>query len=368
MRNLGRAATMAATAATALGLWGCGQAGQPGTGEASEPLGYVILDRTARQAGVHVEGVVSDDAVLPVELTPGSRQTLVGPAGRVPLEIDEDEVVYVRGRNAQLERGTLDHEVARDRISVVGSESAAHALAEDVDGVVDARGGRLVVVGPGALAGLARAAMPEGLDEVVPVAPDDAAGLPAFANIVESGDGERLTPAAALVQPFDWPGFIKSRLAEPADELLPEVVSCPDPVAGTWVSREHYPEHYDWYRFELIVRRDPRDPSSILGTIHARSWGAGAELSNPVSCEGATFDWTVRMSAAGAFDGEQVSFGGMSHFTETTRCGSSYDPRLYNNDHFTGQLVDGGRFLAAVNNDGDRAKNEPHLFRRVACN
>jgi hypothetical protein len=367
MRDLGRAATMATIAATALGLWGCGQAGQPGTGEASEPLGYVILDRTAREAGVRIDGVSSDDAVLPVELSPTSKQTLVGPAGRVPLEIGEDEVVYVHGRSAQLERGTLDHEVARDRVSVVGSESAARALADDIGGVVDARGGRLVVVGPGALAGLARAAMPEGLEEVVPVAPDDAAGLPAFANIVEAGDGERLTPTP-LVQSFDWPSFIKSRIAEPADELLPEVVSCTDPIAGTWVSREHYPQYGDWYRFELIVRRDPRDPSSILGAIRSRSWGAGADLADPTSCEGTTFDWTVRMSAAGGLTGEQVSFGGASHATESTRCGVSYNSHLYNNDRFTGQLVDGGRYIAAVNNDGDRAKNEPHLFRRISCN
>jgi hypothetical protein len=300
-----------------------------------------------------------------VEISPTSRQALVGPTGRTPLDLGEDEVVYVHGRSAQLERGTLDHEVARDRISVVGSESAARALAEDVGGVVDSRGGRLVVVGPDALAGLARAAMPEGLQEVVPVAPDDAAGLPAFANIVETGDGERLT-ATPQLQAFDWPGFIKSRMAEPADELLPEVVSCPDPIAGTWVSREHYPDHRDWYRFELIVRRDPRDPSAILGTVRSRSWGAGADLSNPVSCEGTTFDWTVRMSAAGGFDGAQVSFSGASHATESTRCGVVYNSAMYNNDHFTGQLVDG--YIAAVNNDGDRAKNEPHLFRRVSCN
>src|ERR1700733_10717924 len=71
MSDLRRAATMAATA---LGVWGCGQVTQTGTGEAAEPVGYVILDRTAREAGVRLDGVASDDAVLPVEVSPASHQ------------------------------------------------------------------------------------------------------------------------------------------------------------------------------------------------------------------------------------------------------------------------------------------------------
>ncbi len=368
MRNLGTAATVAATVAAALVLGGCAQGAQTGTGEATEPVGYVILDRAAREAGVQIEGVSAEDAVLPVELSPAAHTLLLGPGGRQPLEIQADEVLYVRGRDAHIDRGTLDHDVARDRLSVVGSESAAHTLAEDVGGVVDARGGRLVVVGPDALAGIARAAVPESLTEVVPVAPDDAAGLPAFAGVYEARDGERLNPVTEALPVVDWPNFVQSRLGEPADEILPEIVSCADPVAGTWVSREHYPEHNDWYRFELVVHRDPRDPSLLIGTIHARSWGGGASFLIPPACEDTSFDWTVREGADGSFDGRAFSFHGRTKAPEATRCGDEYNAGRYNIDHFTGQLVDGGRFLASVNNDGDRAKNEPHLFRRISCN
>ncbi|APR88117.1 hypothetical protein A7982_13466 [Minicystis rosea] len=373
MRDLGKASTMVAAAAMVLGLVGCGQgaAGERG----GEALGYVIVDRAAREAGVRIEGVRADDAVLPVEVGATSRQTLIGPSGRVPLDVHADEIVYVRGREARLDRGALDAEVARDRLAVVGPESAARALAEEVGGVVDARDGRFVVVAPEALGDLARAAMPEGLEEVVPVVPGDAAGRPAFASALQAslgaGEREALRRLAPHERgPFELSSFVKARLAEPADELLPEVVDCPDPIAGTWVSREHYPEHHDWYRFELIVTRDAAHPDTLQGTIVSRSWSGSSSTLLPTSCtsdEGAEFDWTVRMSATGLYDDGRVSFDGMTRSLDATRCGPSYQVSRYNQDHFTGKLIEGGRFLQAVNNDGDRAVDEPHVFRRISC-
>src|SRR5262249_36425028 len=143
---------------------------------------FVVIDRAAREAGVRLDGVAGDDAVLPVEVSSASHQELVGPAGRVKLDMREDEVVYVRGPDAHVQPGALDTDVARARLAVVGSEAAARALADEVGGVVDTHDGRFVVVGPDALAGLARAATPDGLDEVVPVMPGDAAGRPAFVS------------------------------------------------------------------------------------------------------------------------------------------------------------------------------------------
>jgi hypothetical protein len=150
------------------------------------------------------------------------------------------------------------------------------------------------------------------------------------------------------------------------------VVDCKDPIVGVWVSREHYPVYNDWYRFELTVTRDATDAATLHGVIRSRSWSGGAEVSVPVSCpeeteETSDFDWTVHMTGVGTLAAGQVRFSGLSNYVESTRCGAPYRAGRYNLDHFTGQIIDGGRFLQAVNNDGDRAVNEPHLFRRVSC-
>jgi len=375
MSDLGKAAAVLLTAAMGGGLVGCGQGAQ--TEHVGDAVGYVIIDRSAREAGVRLDGVSAADAVLPVEVSAASSQELVGPAGRQSLMLEADEVVYVRGRDAHVDRGALDADVARDRLSVVGSESAARSLADEIGGVVDKRGTRFVVVGPEALGGIARASMPDGLDEVVPVLPDDAAGKPAFGSVLVPGitAEQRATMRQAMpatAPSFDMSAFVKSRASEPADEVLPEAIDCPDPVVGTWVSREHYPEHHDWYRFELEVTRDAADPTRLQGAILSRSWSGGAGLSIPAICsdseeESATFDWTVSMNALGRYDDGRVAFDGRSKRVDGTRCGPAFHPWRYNIDHFAGKLVEGGRFLQAVNNDGDRAVDEPHLFRRISC-
>ena len=371
MRELGKAAATMATAGMMAGLVGCGQG--PQSENVGEGVAYVIVDRAAREAGVQIDGVSSSAAMLPVELSAGSRQELVGPGGRVKLELHPDEVVYVRGRDARLQRGTLDAEVARDRVSVIGSEGAARALADEIGGVVDTREGHMVVVGPEALIGFARAATPEGLEEIVPVMPGDAQGRAAFASFeatLPAREREILRQPVAAGKPFDLSAFVTSRITQPADELLPSTVECADPVVGTWVSREHYPDFYDWYRFELTIRHDPRNPSQLVGSIGSRSWSGGPEHGVPASCLGEeiqSFDWSVRMSAVGSFDGNAVSLDGRGLNVEGTRCGPRFESHRYNLDHFSGQLVQGGRFLQAVNNDGDRAVDEPHLFRRVSC-
>lgn len=373
MKVLGKASTVVLVAAAELGLMGCGQAGQ---GEhLGEARGYIILDKSAREAGVRVDGVSSADAVLPVEISPGASEELIGPNGRVPIEVKVDEVVYVHGGDLQIERGKLDDEVARDRVAVVGHESAARELAEEIGGVVDQRQGRLLVVGPDALIAVAHAAIPTGLDEVVPVLPGDAAGRPAFAVAFGAGIADAHRGALRELGPtgkseFDLSSFVKARIVAPADELLPEVVACTDPIAGVWVSREHYPQYGDWYRFELIIQRDAGDASRLVGGIVSRSWSGPSERSTPAACAGPEseeFDWTVRMAATGTFAGAEVRFDGHAHHVDATRCGPSYAAARYNVDHFHGRLIQGGRFLQAVNNDGDRSIDDPHVFRRVAC-
>jgi hypothetical protein len=363
-------------------LFGAGCAGTPsdGEGRTAEASSYLVIDRAAREAGVRLEGVSARDAILPVELTVASSPKLEGPDGPIAIDPRAGEVVVVRGAEARIDRGALGQDVARDRVAVLGSAAAADALAAEIGGVVDARDGRFVVVGPEALAGLARASMPEGLDEIVPVLPDDAAGRPAFSGALGaslSAADRGLVRAAAPVAPgrraFEVDDFLRDRLALPPDALLPAAVDCPDPVVGTWVSREHYPTYGDWYRFELHVRRDARDPKTLVGAISARSWTGGVGEGLPQRCStdpedaGMQFDWTVRMAATGSLDGDAVRFGGRSLSVERTRCGAAYDGRHYMLDQFEGRLVEGGRYLRAVNNDGGRSFDDPHLFRRVSC-
>lgn len=371
MSDLGRTATAVVAGIAALGAVGCGKAGDDE--RVAEDVAYVVFDRSAREAGVRIDGMDTADAVLPVEVSTRSKQHLVGPAGRLPLSLHADDVVYVRGREARVERGTLDVEVARDRAIVRGSKSAARALADEVQGVVDELDGRFVVIGPDALRGLSRASTPDELEEIVPVMPDDGAGRPAF--------GASFAPGPAAVnrwarpqevrqaQTFELDDFVRARLAEPADDILPEAVDCDDPVVGTWVSREHYPEHRDWYRFELVVRRDERDPNVVFGVVTSRSWSGSSDRLLPGVCtsQDGSFDWTVRMTAAGTVDGAKLHFDGRGLNVEGTRCGPAFTASRYNLDHFSGSLLEGGRYLHAVNNDGDRAVDEPHVFRRIAC-
>src|SRR5262245_4611033 len=113
MRGFSKAATTVALGIAALGAVGCGKDG--GGERIGEDVAYVVFDRPAREAGVRIDGMNAADAVLPVEVSTALPQHLVGPAGRVPLSLHADDVVYVRGREARVERGSLDVEVARDR-------------------------------------------------------------------------------------------------------------------------------------------------------------------------------------------------------------------------------------------------------------
>jgi hypothetical protein len=42
-------------------------------------------------------------------------------------------------------------------------------------------------------------------------------------------------------------------------------------------------------------------------------------------------------------------------------------PHGYNPDNFSGEIDPWRAEFQSVNNDGDRAVNEPHVFRRIRC-
>lgn len=156
---------------------------------------------------------------------------------------------------------------------------------------------------------------------------------------------------------------VRARLARADDALLPARVRCDDPIAGTWVSREHFDAMGDWYRFELHVARDG---TALRGEILARTWTGTEHDLTPPAC-GAGFDWSVTMTGAGAIEGDAVRFGGRDVRVDAPRCGRLLTEAEYNPDRFSGHLLEDGEHLVAFNNDGGRSENDLHVFRRTSC-
>jgi hypothetical protein len=181
---------------------------------------------------------------------------------------------------------------------------------------------------------------------------------------------EHSSDVKAMPNLLDIASFVHEHIGVRPDALLPAAATCRDPIAGTWVSREYSSSFGDWYRFELRVRREAGD--RIEGEIVSRSWsGEPADLLPPRCRHDARdrgdFDWTVHMTGSGSLNGDQIAFAGDGLRVDATRCGEPMTVDRYNPDRFTGHLLEDGKHLAAFNNDGDRAQNEMHLFRRVAC-
>lgn len=165
---------------------------------------------------------------------------------------------------------------------------------------------------------------------------------------------------------LDIASRVHTRLALPDDVLLPARVRCDDPIAGTWVSREHFENMGDWYRFELRVDRDGGERGALRGAIHARTWTGGERDSLPPAC-GDGFDWSVEMDATGTIDDANVRFGGRDVRVSPPRCGRPLATTEYLPDQFSGHLLEDGEHLVAFNNDGGRSENDLHVFRRVSC-
>lgn len=190
---------------------------------------------------------------------------------------------------------------------------------------------------------------------------EPAAPAPAVAEAASPVDA---TITAKPANILEIASQVRNRVRLPDDALLPARVQCDDPVAGTWVSREHFADLGDWYRFELHVARD--QGGALKGAIHARTWSGSDRDSIPPAC-GAGFDWTVDMTASGTVDGANVTFGGRDVAVAPPTCGRQLDTREYNADQFSGHLLEDGEHLVAFNNDGGRSENDLHVFRRVSC-
>ncbi|MCC7539579.1 MAG: hypothetical protein IT379_25375 [Deltaproteobacteria bacterium] len=348
-----------------LGAGGC--MGSDEAGRTSS--GYLVLDQEAREAGYHIDSIES--SALPTAFEDGDEAVLVAPDGtRTTVRIAEDEVVRV-GAGGAIERAVLGRSASRDAAEVEATEQAARALGEELGASVTAAAdGVWRLEAPDLIAGSAGAAAPEGLDEVRWIAmtsettaatpdvrrqaPIARAALPASTRAAIALDPAALIPPSARkIERREWA----------IDAMLPAPVACDDPIVGTWVSREHYDQYGDWYYYRVRIGRSGRDPSRLTGTMTSRSWNGDAQRSDPNSCD--LFDWTVSMPIEGRLDADgSVRFGGTSYRVTDAACGSPSD---YRTDQFTGELFTTGDGLKAFNNDGGRAINDPHTFRRISC-
>ena len=148
-----------------------------------------------------------------------------------------------------------------------------------------------------------------------------------------------------------------------ARQALVESLTCRDPVAGTWEARRYSPRYHDWALFTLHIRHATEN--RLRGTITARMWSGSASDTVPPVCGPLTHDYTVRMDAAGHFDGRQFYFAAASgHRVIRATCPAP--GFAYNEDRFRGSLA-APEVLDTVNNDGGREINAPYRFRRVSC-
>lgn len=339
-----------------------------------EAVGYLLFERSALRAGFGYDGFDDDELRVPIEVHAGELIEIETPDGDLEIELEQNELVVVRADDEPL-RGIIGEDFASNRLHVDGSERAARGIARIVGGDVDERdlGGYVVTV-PDAYAEAAAGWAPDGLRQVSPIELSPHEGLgdsipdaapPALLSERELLAGRELALGLSLL-PEQAP---LSRFAA----LTRAPVTCSDPVAGTWVSREYYETYGDWYMFSLHVDRSKERPSELTGTIHSRSWSGVVDTREPTECGALPdtgwrggFDWTVLMQAEGRIRDGAFSFEGTSWAPKTARCGQAPRAGMYNLDRFRGKIVE-GQWIRALNNDGDRSIDDPHTFQRISC-
>lgn len=147
---------------------------------------------------------------------------------------------------------------------------------------------------------------------------------------------------------------------------LPPPASCADPVTGVWMSKKYYSARSAWRAFTLTIRR--ADASGrLIGEIQNHGWkGTPADVEPPPCAIGGE-NWTVGMAAMGTLDGGFVHFFGTSWHLESAACGNGPRPGQYSLDHFSGTIDPTLQEFRSLNTDGGALREDPAIFRRVAC-
>ncbi len=146
---------------------------------------------------------------------------------------------------------------------------------------------------------------------------------------------------------------------------LPPPAHCQDPVEGLWKSHKYNARFGDWTVFTLEVRRVKGSDTELRGVIRNELWEGGPDDQEPGPCRGRRH-WIVSMDARGWVRGDQIYFGGVGQW-RLDRVLCVRGPWGYNLDNFTGEIDPELQEFQSVNNDGGRAVNIPHVFRRIRC-
>ena len=146
---------------------------------------------------------------------------------------------------------------------------------------------------------------------------------------------------------------------------LPPPAFCEDPVEGLWRSHKYNERWGDWSIFSLEVRRVKGTTNALRGVIRNELWVGGPADEQPPPCRGRRH-WVVSMDAQGSIQGERIFFGGVGQW-RLDRVHCARGPFGYNLDNFTGEIDTETMEFQSVNNDGGRAVDVPHVFRRVRC-
>jgi hypothetical protein len=170
---------------------------------------------------------------------------------------------------------------------------------------------------------------------------------------------------AALV--LGVPRRAPANIQEQRARLPPPALDCSDPVAGTWMSHAYYPHASQWYVVHLDVRRQPGDPSRLVGQMRVHFWSGDERTSEPPPCGGLTsIRAEVREPAVGTYgpDGEIV-FRGTSYVVERDYCG--WGGFGYALDRYSGKIDPEIMEFQSILDDGAFFRNIPVVFRRIAC-
>lgn len=164
-----------------------------------------------------------------------------------------------------------------------------------------------------------------------------------------------------------WRGHAHATIEEQRARLPPAAECDDEIVAGVWRSHTYDERYSEWNVFTLTIRRVPGQADQLVGTMTNHGWNGTPADAEPPPCARQTgSEWIVGMDARGNAQGNQIFFGAYGQWRlDDVRC--STGPGGYNLDNFTGVIDPAILEFQSVNNDGGRAVNEPHVFRRIRC-
>lgn len=160
------------------------------------------------------------------------------------------------------------------------------------------------------------------------------------------------------------PALAPADIEEQRARLPPPAEACPDPVEGTWVSENFYPQIQGWMIFDLEVRRDAAAPGGLTLRTHSEHWGPERD-SRRQPCAPGAFHRKKYATAVGTTDGTHLSFRLTALGAEEVFCGIPLGDG-YELATFAGTIDHQRQEFVSVF-EADTWHQIPTVFRRVRC-